>query len=101
MEIEKILATFGIEKTNNGASTGSEWISTKGETINSYSPVDGSLIASVTAAEEADYERVIAKASEAYKVWRTKPAPLRGEVIRQLAEKLREVKEAFRRIGFL
>ena len=93
MEIEKILATFGIEKTNNGASTGSEWISTKGETINSYSPVDGSLIASVTAAEEADYERVIAKASEAYKVWRTKPAPLRGEVIRQLAEKLREVKE--------
>jgi aldehyde dehydrogenase (NAD+) len=93
MEIQKILTTFGIEKTNNGASTGSEWISTKGETINSYSPVDGSLIASVTAAEEADYERVIAKASEAYKVWRTKPAPLRGEVIRQLAEKLREVKE--------
>ena len=50
MEIQKILTTFGIEKTNNGASTGSEWISTKGETINSYSPVDGSLIASVTAA---------------------------------------------------
>ena len=93
MEIKEILATFGIEKTNNGASTGSEWINTKGEQIDSYSPVDGSLIASVTAAEEADYEKVIAKASEAYKVWRTKPAPLRGEVIRQLAEKLREVKE--------
>ena len=93
MEIQKILATFGIEKTNNGASTGSEWIQTKGEKIESYSPVDGSLIASVAAAEEEDYEKVIAKASEAYKVWRTKPAPLRGEVIRQLAEKLREVKE--------
>ena len=93
MEIHEILATFGIEKINNGASTGSEWIQTKGEKIDSYSPVDGSLIASVTAAEEADYEKVIAKASEAYKVWRTKPAPLRGEIVRQLADKLREVKE--------
>ena len=73
MEIKEILATFGIEKINNGASTGSEWINTQGEQIDSYSPVDGSLIASVTAAEEADYEKVIAKASEAYKVWRTKP----------------------------
>ena len=61
MEIKEILATFGIEKTNNGASTGSEWINTKGEQIDSYSPVDGSLIASVSAAEEADYEKVIAK----------------------------------------
>ena len=33
MEIQKILATFGIEQTNNGASTGSEWIQTKGEKI--------------------------------------------------------------------
>ena len=76
MEIKEILASFGNEKTNNGASTGSEWINTKGEQIDSYSPVDGSLIASVTAAEEADYEKVITKASEAYKVWRTKPAPV-------------------------
>ena len=44
---------------------------------------------------------MIAKASEAYKVWRQKPAPLRGEVIRQLAEKLREVKEPLGQLGFL
>ncbi len=36
MEIQKILATFGIEQTNNGASTGSEWIQTKGEKIDSF-----------------------------------------------------------------
>jgi Golgi nucleoside diphosphatase len=40
-KFKEILATFGIEKTNNGASTGSEWINTKGEQIDSYSPVDG------------------------------------------------------------
>ncbi len=93
MKIQEILSSFGIEQMNNGASTGSSWIKTQGEIIDVYSPVDGALMASVKSAEEADYEKVIAKASEAYKVWRQKPAPLRGEVIRQLAEKLREVKE--------
>ena len=93
MKIQDILSSFGIEQMNNGASTGSSWIKTQGEIIDVYSPVDGALMASVKSAEEADYEKVIAKASEAYKVWRQKPAPLRGEVIRQLAEKLREVKE--------
>ena len=92
MEIKDILATFGIEQTNNGASTGSSWLNTQGEIINVYSPVDGELMATVKSAEAADYEKVIQKASEAYKEWRTIPAPLR-EVIRQLAEKLREVKE--------
>ena len=92
MKIQEILSSFGIEQMNNGASTGSSWIKTQGEIIDVYSPVDGALMASVKSAEEADYEKVIAKASEAYKVWRQKPAPLRGEVIRQLAEKLREVK---------
>ena len=93
MEIKDILSTFGIEQTNNGASTGSSWLNTQGELINVYSPVDGELMATVKSAEAADYEKVIQKASEAYKEWRTIPAPLRGEVIRQLAEKLREVKE--------
>ena len=63
--------------------------STQGEIINVYSPVD-ELMATVKSAENADYEKVIQKASEAYKEWRTIPAPLRGEVIRQLAEKLKK-----------
>ena len=33
-------------------------------------------------------------ATEAFKSWRTKPAPLRGEIVRQFGEKLREKKEA-------
>ena len=93
MEIKDILATFGIEQTNNGASTGSTWIKTKGEIIDVYSPVDGELMASVQSAEADDYEKVIQKASEAFKEWRNMPAPLRGEIVRQLGEKLREVKD--------
>lgn len=91
--IQNILAKFNIEAENNGASTGSKWFRTRGEVINSVSPVDGTTIASVHAATEADYEAVILKAEEAFKAWRMWPAPKRGEVVRQLAEKLREHKE--------
>lgn len=91
--IKDILAQFSIEEVNNGASTGGHWFNTRGEKIDSISPVDGSVIASVNSATEVDYEAVILKAQEAFKVWRNVPAPKRGEVVRQLAEKLREYKQ--------
>ena len=91
--IAKILEQLGIEKENNGASTGGHWFNTRGELIHSVSPVDGEIIASVHSATEVDYEAVILKGQEAFKSWRTWPAPKRGEVVRQLAEKLREYKE--------
>lgn len=91
--IEEILTRLGIEENNNGASTGGHWFNTRGELISSVSPVDGKVIATVNAATEADYEAIILKAQEAFKVWRNWPAPKRGEVIRQLAVKLREYKE--------
>ena len=73
--IQEILTRFGIEEVNSGASMGAKWLKTRGEKIDSISPVDGSLIASVNSATEADYEAVVLKAQEAYKVWRTVPAP--------------------------
>jgi aldehyde dehydrogenase (NAD+) len=91
--IKNILAQFNIEEVNSGASTGGRWFNTRGEKIDSVSPVDGNVIASVTAATEADYEAVVLKAQEAFTTWRKVPAPHRGEVVRQLAEKLREYKQ--------
>ncbi len=91
--IGTILNQLGIEKENNGASTGGHWFNTRGELIASVSPVDGQVIASVYSATEVDYEAVILKAQEAFLEWRKWPAPKRGEVVRQLAEKLREYKE--------
>jgi aldehyde dehydrogenase (NAD+) len=61
--------------------------------IDSISPVDGKLIASVNAATEADYEAIILKAQEAFKEWRMIPAPKRGDIIRQLADRIRFYKE--------
>ena len=82
-----------IEAINKGVSTGSQWIDSTGETIDSFSPVDGKKIGSVTVADKESYETVIKKAEEAFKTWRLMPAPKRGEIVRQIGEALREYKE--------
>ncbi|MGI9527122.1 MAG: L-piperidine-6-carboxylate dehydrogenase [Weeksellaceae bacterium] len=90
--IEGVLNQLGINDINDGTSTGNNWFS-NGEEIASVSPVDGKLIAKVKTTTADDYEKVIQKAQEAFKEWRTIPAPKRGEVVRQFGNKLRELKE--------
>ena len=89
----EFLKALQIGTTNPGVSTGTQWISSAGETIDSYSPVDGKKIASVTAADKDAYETVIKQAEEAFKVWRLVPAPKRGEIVRQIGDAIREHKE--------
>lgn len=86
--IQNELKKLGLNEINDGTSTGSNWFS-NGEIIESYSPVDGKLIGKVKSTTKEDYEKTIASAQEAYKVWRTTPAPVRGEIVRQFGEKLR------------
>jgi aldehyde dehydrogenase (NAD+) len=88
------LKALKINDTNDGISTGVNWIKSKGETISSYSPVDGKIIGSITAADKEGYELVVAKAEDAFKEWRTWPAPKRGEIVRQIGEALRQNKES-------
>lgn len=87
------LQQLNIVEVNDGVSTGNKWIAAGGEVIKSYSPVDGKLIASVKAANQSNYETVIASAQAAFMDWRLWPAPRRGEVVRQVGEALREYKE--------
>lgn len=91
--IEDVLNVFKIQAINSGASTGQNWLNTAGEKIESFSPVDGKLIAAVNSASAADYNLIIEKAQTAFLEWRTIPAPKRGEIVRQLAEKIRLYKE--------
>ena len=97
-EMQQVLKVLGIKPVNSGASTGAEFLNTKGEVISSFSPVDGQLIATVNSATAADYEIVIQKAQAAFVYWRTLPAPRRGEIVRQLAEKIRFYKEPLGRL---
>jgi aldehyde dehydrogenase (NAD+) len=57
------------------------------------SPVDAQVIANVTMATPAEYHQVIEKAQAAFVEWRKIPAPKRGEIVRQLAERIRFYKE--------
>src|SRR5690606_35450510 len=87
------LKKLKVESMNQGSSTGSQWLSSKGGKIDSITPVDGSLIGSVEAADKDTYEAVITKAQQAFKEWRKWPAPKRGEIVRQIGEALRAKKE--------
>jgi aldehyde dehydrogenase (NAD+) len=86
------LKSLKINTVNGGVSTGVDWLNSKGEKIDSLSPVDGKLIASVISADEESYESVIEKAADAFVQWRLWPAPKRGEIVRQIGESLRKNK---------
>jgi len=88
------LQTLQLQANNPAAATGNEWLQGSNTTIDSYSPVDGSLIGSVHTTDKATYEAVMAKAQAAYLTWRNTPAPLRGEIVRQVGEALRAKKDA-------
>lgn len=92
--IQQILANLGVQSENAGWSTGSNWGSVQSDHLfSSKSPVDDKIIAKVTSTTEEDYEAVVQKAQEAYKVWRTIPAPKRGDIVRQFGDALRLHKE--------
>ncbi|MGD9599021.1 MAG: aldehyde dehydrogenase family protein [Steroidobacteraceae bacterium] len=64
------------------ASGGGEWIDVA-------NPATGAKLARVRGANEADYERLLARATLAAAAWRAVPAPKRGEAVRRLGEALR------------
>lgn len=90
--IQEALAKLGIQQVNEGTSTGSKSFA-NGKIIESYSPVDGTLIGTVKASTKEDYQAAMAKAEEAFKIWRLVPAPKRGEIVRQMGDELRKFKE--------
>lgn len=92
--MQKILKHLNIGKTNSGTSTGSKWFDGKSDPLESFSPVDGKLIATVKSTTKSDYEKVVTQAQKAFTEWRQVPAPKRGEVVRQIGEELRKNKQA-------
>jgi aldehyde dehydrogenase (NAD+) len=93
-DIMDFLKTLGVKEKNFGSSTGTVWNETTSEgELKIYSPATGEFIASVYQCSDADYEKVLTTAEEAFKYWRTVPAPKRGDIVRQIGDKLREFKK--------
>jgi aldehyde dehydrogenase (NAD+) len=93
--MKAILKELGIEETNAGACTGPDgWIRDPGgNELISYNPTTEEPIASVIEATSKSYQQVASAAHSAFSTWRTVPAPQRGQVVRDLGEALRELKE--------
>ena len=91
MEINNLLQELNINPNQQGCNAGGIWHG-DGEALSSYSPVNGSLLGTVQGATVEDYERILDKAENAFLSFRSIPAPKRGELVRQLGNKLREKK---------
>ncbi len=96
MSVQALLDKLEIKPINSGVSSGpGAWIEDpNGKELISYNPATGERIASVIQAGSAAYEQVIQNAQENFLSWREVPAPKRGLLIRDLADALREKKEA-------
>lgn len=93
--MKALLDKLGVKDVNPGACTGPDgWIEDpKGKELVSYNPTTGEPIAKVIQATESTYDAVVRKAVDAFKAWRSVPAPKRGQVIRDLGDALRDFKE--------
>jgi aldehyde dehydrogenase (NAD+) len=95
---KEFLKKLGLKKKNNGTSTGLKSTASSKQYIDSYSPVDGQLIGSVSITSPQEYERMVKQAQKAFKDWRLMPAPKRGEIVRQYGEELRKHKDSLGRL---
>lgn len=93
--MKNILDSLGLEAVNPGTWFGSEpSADTSAPLIESINPTTGEVIASVRSTTAADYERVLKMAQESFEIWRTLPAPLRGNAVRLIGNALRDNAEA-------
>ena len=90
---KQILARMGIEAIEGGTCGAGGWREGSGPPVRSVEPTEGAELATVRSAGDDDYEAVIAGAMTRFIDWRMRPAPKRGELVRELGELLREHKE--------
>jgi aldehyde dehydrogenase (NAD+) len=89
-DTKTLLRALGIEGLNRGG-FGGDWIGSGAE-LEVCSPIDGRPISIVREVTEDEYDGIVDRAHQAFLNWRTLPAPRRGEIVRQLGERLRSMK---------
>ncbi|MEO5621899.1 MAG: aldehyde dehydrogenase family protein [Dokdonella sp.] len=92
----QILKALGLSQTNAGTYLGNdEWSkTTDAGIVQSVNPSTNEVIASVHASSASDYENIVKRAQAAFAIWRTTPAPRRGEAVRLCGDALRKHKNA-------
>jgi aldehyde dehydrogenase (NAD+) len=87
------LERLGAPADPLAVASGAEWRGGGGDLLEVRSPIDGALLASFNMASPGVVRDVVQSAHEAFVLWRTAPAPRRGELVRRIGEALRTHKE--------
>ena len=86
------LSKLGFSEQLPGIGLGSGWDQGQGDALDVYSPIDGQLIASLNLASSSQVSQAIENAQNVFLDWRQCPAPRRGQVVREIGERLRSRK---------
>ena len=87
------LKDLGLSEANLGCYRNGEWVA-NGQEYSCHNPHDNKSIATIKMASQQDYEDCIL-AMESEKIrWAKTPAPIRGEIVRQIGDAMRAKKEA-------
>ncbi|MEX2092183.1 MAG: aldehyde dehydrogenase family protein [Pirellulales bacterium] len=87
------LERLGVSAKPHAVAGGGAWLAGRGAVLDVRSPIDGTRLAAVPQATPEQLSVVVAQAHDAFGNWRPGPAPPRGQLVRRLAELLREHKQ--------
>ena len=91
-QIQPLLERLGLAGHLSALWIGGLEVVGSGGTLTSRSPIDGSTLATLSGASANDVPRVLTAASDAFLAWRIVPAPHRGEFVRRVGNRFRELK---------
>ncbi len=91
----KFFKELCLDSALSSASTGQDWLTPQtSNLLTPFSPVDGSTYLEIAMATSREYEQLLETACRAFPLWRDLPAPKRGEIVRQIGNRVRKYKHA-------
>ena len=92
MDQAAVLSSLGLGPDNPGGYAGT-WLDGGGGPVPTVDPTTGESLARVTACNALTYDTIVDRSMQVFDMWRTTPAPVRGDHIRRLGQALRDHKE--------
>jgi len=86
------LNRLGVDAVPLAVWIGDEGSAGSGDQLVGRSPIDGSTLTTLASASVDDVPRVLCAATEAFSTWRVTPGPQRGEFVRRVGNRFRELK---------
>ena len=87
------LKELGLTEENFGCYRRGQWVG-RGNLAISLNPHNNEKVAKIKCASVADYQECIQSMTEERSRWQMTPAPVRGEIVRQIGDALRAKKTA-------